>query len=281
MPPFPSVSAHLFAYEPLTFDHLRAVSEAGYARVELWAMIPNLPCADPGTVSRLEGWLKELSLEPASFHAPFYASLDQARAGRWLSLADMDPERRLEAINQTLASLVAMGGLGARIAILHPSAPGAAGATDHPDGFRQSIERLIPVAEHLDMTLAIENIPGPLGKPEAVAQFVEGCAHPRVRACLDTGHALLTEGARTAAAFRRLAPLAAAVHLHDNDGKQDGHLIPGEGALPWNALWESLEESGFSGPRSFEIRRKEEKTYSETLSCLAHVPGAYAEEGKI
>ena len=276
MPPFPSVSAHLFAYEPLTFDHLRAVSEAGYARVELWAMIPNLPCADPGTVSRLEGWLKELSLEPASFHAPFYASLDQARAGRWLSLADMDPERRLEAINQTLASLVAMGGLGARIAILHPSAPGAAGATDHPDGFRQSIERLIPVAEHLDMTLAIENIPAPLGGADQIKTLIERIDHPRVRACIDVGHAFLTEGEGAGEAFGRLAPLAAATHLHDNDGESDGHLIPGAGGIPFAALWRALEEAAYEGPLTFELRRPEGAAYADILDELdrsAPLPG--------
>lgn len=275
------ISAHIFAREPLAFGHLRAVAEAGFHRLELWAMTPHFDVAEGPALSRLKEWLDALSLEAVSFHAPFYRDLERARAGEWLSFAHPDPAHRREAVARTETAMRALGGLGARVAVLHPGGPPPSGSEDTRENFRESVEALLPLAEKADMVLAIENIPSPLGRPEAVAQFVEGCAHPRVRACLDTGHALLTEGARTAAAFRRLAPLAAAIHLHDNDGEHDGHLIPGEGVLPWNALWESLEEAGFSGPRSFEIRRKEEKTYSETLSCLAHAPGAYAEEGKI
>jgi sugar phosphate isomerase/epimerase len=239
-------------------------------------MIPNLPYDDPDAVSLVGRWLEELSLEPVSFHAPFYDDLAQARAGKWLSLADMDPERRLVAINQTLASMIAMGGLGARIAILHPSAPGAAGAADHPDAFRQSIERLIPAAEHLDMTLAIENIPSPLGGAEQVETLIQRIDHPHVRACIDAGHAFLTEGESAGEAFGRLAPFAAAIHLHDNDGKSDEHLIPGAGGTPFTALWQALDKAGYEGPLTFELRRPEGADYANILAELdrsAPLPG--------
>jgi sugar phosphate isomerase/epimerase len=239
-------------------------------------MTPNFPYDNSDAVSLVGRWLKELSLEPVSFHAPFYADLDQARAGKWLSLADMDPERRLEAINQTLASMIAMSGLGARIAILHPSAPGAAAEADHPDGFRQSIERLIPVAEHLDMTLAIENIPAPLGGADQIKTLIERIDHPRVRACIDAGHAFLSEGESAGEAFGRLAPLAAAIHLHDNNGESDEHLIPGTGGTPFTALWQALEKADYEGPLTFELRRPEGADYADILAELgrsAPLPG--------
>ncbi|MEE9257547.1 MAG: sugar phosphate isomerase/epimerase family protein [bacterium] len=264
----PSISAHLFAYEPLTFDHLQAVAGAGYRQVELWPMKPHFAYDDPAATSRLRGWLGELSLEPVSFHAPFYAHLGEARAGKWLSLADSNAERRLEAINQTQTALIAMADLGARIGVLHPSAPGEAGAADTADGFRQSIERLIPTAEHLGVTLAIENIPAPLGGAGEIEALVDRINHPCVRVCIDAGHALLTEGEGAGEAFGRLAPLAAAVHLHDNDGESDAHLIPGEGKAPFSDLWRALDAAGYEGPLTYELSRPGEMPYAEVLAEL-------------
>ena len=176
--PSPSISAHLFAYEPLTLEHLKTVAEAGYHRIELWAMRPHLEYEDTEALSRLGEWLGDLSLEPVSFHTPFYGHLSEAQAGKWLSLAHSEPEKRLDAINAAQSSIVRMAELGARIAIIHPSAPGAAGMGDTADGLRQSLERLIPVAEHLGITLALENIPAPLGGAESVAEMVERIDHP-------------------------------------------------------------------------------------------------------
>jgi len=267
--PMPSLSAHLFAQEPLTFGHFQAVAEAGFGQVELWAMKPNLDCGDPAAMSRLKRWLADLSLEAPSFHAPFYTHLDRARTGNWLSLAHSEPEQRLEAINEIQASLIAMANLDARIAVLHPSAPGSAGEGDTADGFMQSIERLIPIAEHLNLTLAVENIPAPLGGAEQIGALIERIGHPCVRACLDSGHAFLTEGEAAPEAFRRLAPLAAATHLHDNDGESDGHLIPGEGQVPFPALWRALDETGYEGPLTFELRPRENSDYASHLNELA------------
>ncbi|MEE9275311.1 MAG: sugar phosphate isomerase/epimerase family protein [bacterium] len=268
MTPSYAVSAHLFAYEPLAFEHLRAAAEAGFARVELWAMAPHFDIADEAALARLKGWLEAASLEAVSFHAPFYAHLDEARAGRWLSLADPAPAARRRALERTEAAMRAFAGLGARIAVLHPCAPGAAAEADPAGPLRESIETLLPLAEALGLRLALENIPAPFGRAEPLAAFVEEISHPRLGVCLDAGHAYLSEGEGAGAAFRRLAPLAIAAHLHDNDGERDAHLPPGEGGAPWDILWEAFESAGYAGPLAFELRRREGVSYAETLSAL-------------
>ena len=231
-------------------------------------MKPHLEYDNPGAISQLDEWLEELSLKAVSFHAPFYEHFNAARAGKWLSLSHSEPEKRLAAITQTQTAMIAMARLGARIGVLHPSAPGAAGASDNLDGFCQSIEQLAPIAEHLEMTLAVENIPSPLGGAAQIEALVERIDHPNVRVCIDAGHAHLTEGEGAAEAFKRLAPLAAATHLHDNDGENDAHLIPGEGKTPFLALIDALEEAGYEGPLTYELRRPEDVPYAEVLAEL-------------
>jgi len=51
------------------------------------------------------------------------------------------------------------------------------------------------------------------------------------------------------------------VHLHDNDGSEDQHLVPGGGTIDWQMVRSALDSSPYDGPLMFEVDR----------------PGAYAE----
>ncbi len=263
-----ALSAHLFAYESLRFEHLKEAAEAGFSKIELWAMTPNFDVEDEDRLESLKGWMNDLSLSVSSFHAPFYADLSEARKGRWLSLADPDADARAEALQKTTSALRAFRPLGARVAVIHPSAPGKAGDGDTCEALEASITRLLPVAEETDAILALENIPSALGRAEPLADFVSRIDHPRLKICIDTGHALITEGDKTQKAVERLAPMCIAAHLHDNDGRSDAHLIPGEGAFEWASFFVALDADGYSGTLALELRRKDEP-YAETLAAAA------------
>ena len=263
-----ALSAHLFAYEALRFGHLKEAAEAGFGKIELWAMTPNFDVGDEAKIKALKVWMNDLSLSVSTFHAPFYADLSEARKGRWLSLADPDADARAEALQKTTSALRAFRPLGARVAVLHPSAPGKAGDGDTCEALEESITRLLPLAEETDAVLALENIPSALGRAEPLAGFVSRIDHPRLRICIDTGHALITEGDKTQKAVERLAPMCIAAHLHDNDGRNDAHLIPGEGAFEWPSFFAALDAHDYSGTLALELRRKDEP-YAETLAAAA------------
>ena len=263
-----ALSAHLFAYEPLRFEHLKDAAHAGFGKIELWAMTPNFDAGDAGRLESLKGWMSDLSLTASSFHAPFYADLDDARQGRWLSLADPDADARADALQKTIQAIRAFRPLGARVAVIHPSAPGKAGDGDTCEALEESIERLLPLAEETDTVLALENIPAAMGRAEPLTDFVSRIAHPRLRICIDTGHALITEGENTRSAVERLAPMCIATHLHDNDGRNDAHLIPGQGAFEWPSFFAALDARGYPGTLALELRRKDEP-YAETLADAA------------
>lgn len=263
-----ALSAHLFAYEPLRFEHLKDAAGAGFSKIELWAMTPNFNVEDEAKLKALNGWMSDLSLSISTFHAPFYADLGEARKGRWLSLAAPDADARGAAIQKTIQALRAFRPLGAKVAVIHPSAPGKAGDGDTYEALEESIERLLPVAEETDSVIAVENIPSALGRAEPLADFVARIDHPRLKICIDTGHALITEGDKTQKAIERLAPMCIATHLHDNDGRNDAHLIPGEGAFEWPSFLAALDAHRYPGTLALELRRKDEP-YAETLAAAA------------
>jgi hypothetical protein len=65
-----------------------------------------------------------------------------------------------------------------------------------------------------------------------------------VRICFDAGHAHLAGDAREALGILR--ERVASVHLHDNRGEKDEHLLPfegGEGGMDWPGLMQDLSEA--------------------------------------
>jgi sugar phosphate isomerase/epimerase len=42
------------------------------------------------------------------------------------------------------------------------------------------------------------------------------------------------------------------VHLHDNHGCRDEHLLPFEGDIEWGELARTLDDAGYAGPYVFE-----------------------------
>lgn len=69
--------------------------------------------------------------------------------------------------------------------------------------------------------------------------------------CLDTGHLNLVHRS-----FRTYVPLLGqrikALHIHDNGGVTDQHLLPFSGTVCWNEFCDSLHDIGYTGDLSFE-----------------------------
>jgi sugar phosphate isomerase/epimerase len=75
------------------------------------------------------------------------------------------------------------------------------------------------------------------------------------------------------------------VHASDNNGDQDDHLVPGRGGIPWTGVFETLRETGFSGPFTVELRdytrgdHPEYGTFEEILSECRSALARFAGEG--
>ena len=89
------------------------------------------------------------------------------------------------------------------------------------------------------ITLALENVMEP--GPEMQMQIVSAVGDPRLRLCLDVGHANC-ELSRTRPEdwVAPMLPWLSHVHLHDNFGKNDLHLPLGQGNLPVERLLHRL-----------------------------------------
>lgn len=69
--------------------------------------------------------------------------------------------------------------------------------------------------------------------------------------CLDTGHIHLLRS-RFFLYMPILGKRIKALHIHDNDGNGDEHLMPYVGTINWNEFLDSLKVIGYEGDLSFE-----------------------------
>ena len=127
-----------------------------------------------------------------------------------------------------------------------------------PETVEELTAFLISLRDGYDIRPGLENWPFlPVGTPEGLAAALLGTGD-QVGILLDTGHAhiALSRGwcqQPDARAFVEALPAPIVeVHLHDNRGMDDEHLMPGEGTADLHGLLEAAFATGFRGPITIE-----------------------------
>lgn len=60
------------------------------------------------------------------------------------------------------------------------------------------------------------------------------------------------------------------VHIHDNDGSFDQHLLPFEGNIDWNCVMGALKQIGFTGELALELYYEKGDLQNDLVSYLNH-----------
>ncbi|MBP1912717.1 sugar phosphate isomerase/epimerase family protein [Thermococcus stetteri] len=131
---------------------------------------------------------------------------------------------------------------------------------------RRSLRALSMLSAEYGIPVGVENMPKfPIldaQTPERLALLVDGIA---VGITFDIGH--LNTTTRDFEGFLKLfGERIVAVHMHDNHGKSDEHLTPGEGTVPWEEVLRKLPKV----PWILEVKGIEEgvKGYTFIKSAL-------------
>ena len=131
---------------------------------------------------------------------------------------------------------------------------GAGRARTAATAARRSVEALPLLAAPLGVRVAVEVIPNELSQPGSLAHFVDELDRTDVGICLDFGHAQLDGD--VVDAIDIVSEHLAAVHVHDNRGRGDDHLLPFEGTIDWPGALTGIQKVGYDGPLMLEIERR-------------------------
>jgi sugar phosphate isomerase/epimerase len=153
-----------------------------------------------------------------------------------------------------------------RYLVLHLGVPDEAYDLRKFDAAFTSLEHLSIFAKERGAEILLENIPSELSTPERILTFLQ-YTRLDLKICFDTGHAHMTGGVQSA--FRALQERIAAIHVHDNHGDEDEHLLPFEGEIDWAQTIGDLRSADVQFPLLFELNS--ERKVPDVLARLQEV----------
>ena len=181
--------------------------------------------------------------------------------GPWrVPVHDETPENRAERAETMRRSIRGAEMVGCRNWVIHPLMPyGTRDDFNYPSFWEINLtffRELLPYAKAHGVTICFENMPMTgltIAPPAETLRFIREIDDPDFRMCLDTGH-VHVRGVNIADAIRIAGKeYLRVMHVHDNHGEKDEHLVPFDGTIDWKAFREALEEIGFDGVVSFEV----------------------------
>ncbi len=148
--------------------------------------------------------------------------------------------------------------LGIRAAVLHPSCRQKELTPE--ERFARWVEVLRALTGQLhgtEMSIALENAGGILLSADKLTELIDAVGDEHLGICLDTGHlnrdrdiVNCSQGEFIRCAGRRLI----ALHINDNDGSRDQHLMPfGVGTVDFRDVMRALSDVGYTGLFNLEI----------------------------
>jgi len=181
-----------------------------------------------------------------------------------------DPAFYAQLQQQTIRSIYASGYMECPNIVAHPVLH-----IDFCDGKNKELARqttldyfsgLVPALRETGVTMCIENLffyineekrwaPNYCSDAEDLCDVIDtlnGIHGPHFAACLDTGHAVVAKQ-DPAEMLRILGKRTKVLHIQDNLGVRDEHLIPTEGKIDWKRVATALGQIGYTGTFNFEV----------------------------
>lgn len=99
----------------------------------------------------------------------------------------------------------------------------------------------IDYAKDLGICIALENTVW----PDYLEVIYDNIKNPNLTFCYDSGHD--HAHFKDAYDFEKLGKKISCIHLHDNDGNADQHLLPFDGNINWDKLIKRLKNNNYKG----------------------------------
>ena len=185
--------------------------------------------------------LKQLAESGYKFtaHCPF----------RPLDFINPDDTIRKESLNKLMQSMYDVSELSPLVYVIHPSDfPNGKAVEDVKVQHFEFLEKIFDYAKSIGINASVENhIPRNnhmFTTPKEFLEFYERTGS-QMGMTYDTGHANLNGTSKEF--VDKLEKRMAVVHVHDNNGMEDEHLMIGKGNIDWAYIIGKLNKEIFSG----------------------------------
>jgi len=214
--------------------------------------------SDWSLMKTLQNEMSANGLSFADAHSPYGSVLD---------MNCPDPDFRPQMILRHKMAIRIAAAMGVDTITIHPGSDRffpEVPLEKHFDLMRDSLDQLLPEAEACKVILCIENSMSRAARPDAVIMLKSEYPTEYLGLCYDSGHANQLDNGRLTPGgtiwkfwqtvgvdepewddriIEKMLPEIVNCHLHDNDGSDDSHNIPGEGNADWQKIVRLLKQA--------------------------------------
>ena len=256
------LSTYLFISRKLTPELIGQISEGGFNALEIFCSRAHFDYATKQEVRALAALLEANHMRLDSLHAPTSKDSSATReSGQPLSICEVEKVRRIEAMDEFKRAIDVSDDLRFSRMVLHMGGSRETADPRKRDAAFSTLEHLVLHAHHAGVTLVVENTTSEMGDPAYLRAFVDETRLTGLRFNFDVGHANLADGPaeeRLEKSFAPMKELVLSMHLHDNHGDKDEHLLPYEGSIDWKAAIPLLKSApNGNGPLPVVLELKE------------------------
>jgi sugar phosphate isomerase/epimerase len=224
-----------FGYDISPKKSFELIKQAGFDNVILWW--GDEFDHEIGSKELLPDMAKEVDLHIENVHMTF-----QRANALW-----EDTEETTISINDHISCIESCNSHGIPMMVMHLSK----GYTP-PEKSEKGLDNIIKIvecAEKNDIFIAIENIE----RMDYTDYVLDNIKSDKLRLCYDSGHdkCFVKSGF-----LEKYADKIITLHLHDNDGTSDHHMIPGDGTIDWSYITNALKDANYTGAITLECTNK-------------------------
>lgn len=196
----------------------------------------------------------------AGFAADLGVRIPQGHLKLGADITHADPTERRRELDELKRWMDLFAAIGIEAGVLHPG--GVRCLRPYrlsPEVLEENVASLSELVEHANGRLPVICLENG-GSAHELLRLIHGAGGKGLGICFDTGHlsvvrAQAPEMSQSESDFiREAGDYLKALHIADNDGSSDQHLLPFEGgAVDWDSVMEGLREVGYAGLFNFEI----------------------------
>ncbi len=247
------LSTHLFVGHRLTTVWLERVREAGFPAVEIFCARQHIDYRDKAQIAELGHWFRDSKLKVHSLHAPMYTDDVWGRSGPQavINITEPTKARRMAMVDEVKRALEIAEIVPFQFLIQHLGVQGEEYDERKLDSAFSSLEEIKVFAGQRGVEVLLENTPNEMSTGSRLNYFLTQ-THLNLNYCFDVGHAHMTGD--IAGEFEVMKARIRSTHLHDNNGKDDLHLFPHQGTIPWREAMQLLGSCPDQYPLLLELR---------------------------
>ncbi|MFH0963601.1 MAG: sugar phosphate isomerase/epimerase family protein [Planctomycetota bacterium] len=202
---------------------LRRIAEAGFSRVHWCHHWSDDFLYSDVEVDAISRWLADYHLSLDGVHATTGAEK------RWTSSLEYERLAGVELVKNRISLAQRLGG---DVIVIHPTSEEGDKFPPAFAALTKSLDELEPFARRSNVRLALEN-----GDFAQIQTLFSRYSSDFLGLCFDSGHANLAPFERTGLDhLEKLKDRLLILHLHDNNGLWDQHIIPFSGTIDWDRL---------------------------------------------